>query len=123
MPVCGGGRHAGPQTGERAGTTAHHDRVEVGHRQFGVGERGQHVRREPFGVRAGIDGDPFGEDREIVTPHDPRGDGRSGGVEGQDQAHEPASQVAMLGRRRVQSLRLSTGQRVYRPLTVSIRAP
>ena len=67
MPVRGGGRHPGPQAGERAGTAAHHDGVEIGHRQLGIGERGQHVGREPLGVRPGVDGDPLGETVEIVT--------------------------------------------------------
>ena len=88
MTVSGGGRHPGPQTGERAGTAAHHDRVEIGHRQPGVGQRGQHVRGEPFGVRPGVDGDPFGQHGAVraVAPHDAGSHRRGGGVEGEDQA-------------------------------------
>jgi hypothetical protein len=61
MPVCGGGRHSGPQTGKRAGATAHHDAVQVGHRQRGIGEGGQHVGSKPFGMCPGVDGDPLSQ--------------------------------------------------------------
>ena len=38
-------------------------------------------------MRTGVDGDPLGEDGEIVAPHDTGRHRRSGGIEGQDDAH------------------------------------
>ena len=87
MPVGGGGRHPDPQAGERAGAAAHHDGVEVAHRHPRVGEGGQHVRREPFGVRPGVDGDPLGQHGRVVAPDDPGRHRRGGGVESEDETH------------------------------------
>ena len=73
--VCVGGRggHADPQTGERSWAATDYDRVEVVDRQPGVGERGDHVGGELFGVRAGVDGDALGEHVDTVrvdaAPH------------------------------------------------------
>ena len=61
MPVRGGGGHPRAQAGERAGATAHHDGVEITHRQTRIIKSGNNIGREPFGVRPGIDGDPLGQ--------------------------------------------------------------
>ena len=90
MPISGGARHAGPKAGERTWPAADHDGVQIGHRQRGIGERGQHIWGEPFGVCASVDCDPLSQHGAIraVQPHDPGRHRRGSGVQGEDQAHE-----------------------------------
>lgn len=87
-------RHPHPQSGERPGTDADDDGVEIGRGVARLGQALEDLRRQNLRVCAGVDSGP-GRERPRgvgglwVEAHDSRSDRRGGGVDGKHKHDVP----------------------------------